>query len=119
MSKSHHISDVRAALIEQLQALRSAKPTDLDAELRRAKGVSEVAQVIVNSAKVEVDYIMAVKGASDSPFLQAEDEGGTPVIPSTPQGHFSGLGERPGPADPARLGGPSANHPWRGKARQS
>jgi hypothetical protein len=68
--ETNHISTVRAHMIDQLKALRTAKPgTDLDAEIRRAKGVSDVCQTIINSAKVEVDY-QAATGQSSTPFLE-------------------------------------------------
>lgn len=109
MSSRNHIDTVRQHLLDQLQALRDAKPEDLQNELQRAKGVSELAQTAVNTAKVEVDYINAVRGAASSPFLEAPDERDrTPAVPSTPQSPL------PAPDDPARLGGPPANHPWRG-----
>jgi hypothetical protein len=68
-----------------------------------------VAQVVVNTARVEVDYIEAVKGASDSPFLQAPDEVSKPQIPTARQSPLPTLQQD----DPARLGGPAASHPWR------
>jgi hypothetical protein len=104
-----HIDTVRQALLDQIKALREAKPEDVKGELERARGISELAQVAVNTAKVEVDYINAVRGAASSPFLEAPDERDrTPAVPSTPQSPL------PAPGDPARLGGPAADHPWRG-----
>lgn len=104
-----HISDLRAILMEQLRAVRTASPKELGRELRRAKGVSELAQVVVNTARAEVAYIEAVRGASDSPFLQAPDEEHSPEVPARPQSPL------PAVDDPARLGGPSEDHPWRGR----
>lgn len=105
--QTDHISDVRRMLIEQLRSLRSADPSVLQREIRRARAVAEVAQVVVNTARVEVDYIAAVRGASDSSFLQAPDEQVQPRLPTKPQSPL------PSVDDPARLGGPSKNHPWR------
>ena len=66
----NHISTVRAHMLDQLRALRSAKPGhELDAEIRRAKGVSDIAQTIINSAKIEVEYLEAT-GQSSTPFLE-------------------------------------------------
>lgn len=57
---TNHIATVRKLMIEQLQALRNAKVgDDLDEELRRSKGVSELSQTLINSAKVEIDYLTA------------------------------------------------------------
>lgn len=63
-----------------------ATPLDkLPEEIQRVRSTSELAQVIVNSAKVEVDYNEAVKGASESTFLQKKEQDAVPHIPATPQ----------------------------------
>jgi hypothetical protein len=69
MSTKPHIDQVRQHVLDQMQSLRTAKPEDIERELKRAKGVSELAQVMVNTAKVEVDYIAATKQPS-APFLE-------------------------------------------------
>lgn len=66
----NHIDTVRAHLLEQMKALREAKPDELARELDRAKGLSELAQVAVNTAKVEVDYLRVTEQPS-APFLEA------------------------------------------------
>jgi hypothetical protein len=66
---SNHISTVRQHLLDQMQALREAKdPEAVKTELERAKGISELAQVAVNSAKVEVEYLK-VTDQTNTPFL--------------------------------------------------
>jgi hypothetical protein len=55
------MSDLRDHLFETLQALKDEK-MDLD----RAKAVGNIAQTIINSAKVEVDYLKTV-GPTGSP----------------------------------------------------
>jgi hypothetical protein len=55
---SHTINDLREHLFATLEGLRN-KENPLDIE--RAKAVSEVAQTIINTAKVEVDH-MKVSG---------------------------------------------------------
>jgi hypothetical protein len=53
------INDLRDHLFETLEALTDPeKPMDLE----RARVISEVAQTIINSAKVEVDLVKAVSG---------------------------------------------------------
>lgn len=53
----NRMSDLRNHLFETLEALKDdEKPMDL----QRAKTISEVAQTIINSAKVEVDFAKAV-----------------------------------------------------------
>ncbi len=63
---SNNIEGLRAHLFETLAALKD-KNNPMDIE--RAKAVSEVAQVIINSAKVEVEYAKAT-GAVGSQFLE-------------------------------------------------
>lgn len=62
---SKNISDLRDGLFEAMQMLKDGK---LDVE--KAKAISEMSQVIINSAKVEVDYIKANNGG-EMPFLEA------------------------------------------------
>lgn len=48
------ITDLRNHLFETIESLKDAeKPM----EIERAKAIADVAQVIVNSAKVEVDFL--------------------------------------------------------------
>ena len=55
MSKpENHIDTVRQLLIDQMKSMRAAKAgDDLAEEIKRAKGLGELAQVLVNTAKVE------------------------------------------------------------------
>lgn len=56
----NRMTDVRNHLIATLEALQDPdRPMDIE----RAKAVAEVAQVIVNSAKVEVDFLKACTDA--------------------------------------------------------
>jgi hypothetical protein len=67
---ANHISTVRQHLLDQLQALRSASTLEeVKTELERSRGISELAQVCVNTAKVEVDYLEAT-GQTSTPFLE-------------------------------------------------
>ena len=51
------ISDLRDHLFETIEAL---KDPDKPMSLERAKAISDVAQTIINSAKVEVDLVKAI-----------------------------------------------------------
>lgn len=63
---SRNINDLRDALFETLDALRDKdKPMELD----RAKTIADVAQTIINTAKVEVDYGRVNGGAGASDFM--------------------------------------------------
>ncbi len=58
------ISDLRDHLFETIEALKDPdKPMDLE----RAKAISDVAQTIINSAKVEVDLVKAINDRAISP----------------------------------------------------
>lgn len=88
---SSHIDDVRKHLFETLQSLRDpAAPMDLD----RAKAVVSVAQTLIESAKVEVDYLR-VTGTDNSNFLEPK--------PTRPD-----LGRTPGQSTPPLSNGVEA-----------
>ncbi|MCS6499000.1 hypothetical protein NYD60_03125 [Burkholderia thailandensis] len=60
------ITDMREHLMQTLAALRDRdNPMDVD----RARAVAQVAGVLVDSAKVEVDYIKATGAAGESLFI--------------------------------------------------
>lgn len=62
---SKNISDLRDAMFDTIQALKEGTIT-----IEQAKAMSEIGQVIINSAKVEVDYIRANNGGESS-FIDA------------------------------------------------
>ena len=65
------IEDLRNHLFATIEGLLDPdKPMELD----RAKAVAEVAQVMINSAKVEVDMVKALGAANGSGFLQIGEE---------------------------------------------
>lgn len=71
------ISDLRNHLFEVIEQLKDKDhPMDLD----RARAVADVAQVIVNSAKVEVAH-MHVTGASGTGFIPDQSKLDTQPIP--------------------------------------
>ena len=68
------IEDLRNHLFSQLERLADDEgmknPIKLERELKRAKAISEVATVIVNTAKAETDYLRVTGKAPDgSPFI--------------------------------------------------
>lgn len=67
------ISDLRDHLFETLEAL---KDDDKPMDLARAHAISEIAQTIINSAKVEVDLVKAVRGdiSPGSVFFEVQEE---------------------------------------------
>ena len=62
------ISDLRNHLFETIEAL---KDKESPMELARAKAISDVAQTIINTAKVEVEF-MKQTGATGSGFIPDE-----------------------------------------------
>lgn len=67
----NNIETLRDHLFDTLAALKDKEnPMDID----RAKVVSEVAQVIINSAKVEVEYAKATGADASSGFLEKAQE---------------------------------------------
>lgn len=65
----NRIEDLRNHLFATLEALQDE---DQPMEIDRAKAVSEVAQTIINSAKVEVDFLKATGRVTDAGFLSNE-----------------------------------------------
>ena len=60
------IEDLRNHLFATLEALQD---DETPMEIERAKTIAAVAQVIVNSAKIEVDFIKATKTENSSGFI--------------------------------------------------
>lgn len=69
------IEDLRNHLFAALEGLGD---TEKPMEIERAKAISEVAQTIINSAKVEVDFIKATGGNKAQPFIQSQPLNGDP-----------------------------------------
>jgi len=70
------VEDLRDHLFETLEALKDAeKPMDID----RAKAISGVAATIIDSAKVEVDFIRATGSEKGSGFIPEEPRGPKPL----------------------------------------
>lgn len=63
------IDDLRNHLFAALEALSDA---DNPMELDRAKAISDVAQTIINSAKVEVDLLRVTGGDPTSALLSTQ-----------------------------------------------
>lgn len=70
------LDDLRNHLFATLEALADK---EAPLEIERALAVAHVAQVIVNSAKVENDHIK-LTGRAGSGFIEAE-----PTVPGTPR----------------------------------
>jgi len=65
------IEDLRNHLFETIEALKDEeKPLDL----ARARAIADVARVVVDSAKVEVDFLKTTGALRCTDFLPAEDD---------------------------------------------
>lgn len=101
------IADLREHLFAQLELLADPKRK---IDNRRMRLAHDFAGLIIDTAKVEVQFAAVLRGATDVPFIEAQD----------PQ-HPSNKPEKPAlqPGDPiARAAqvltaGPSPGHPWR------
>lgn len=73
------LSDLRDHLFVALENLAEAEGEDLEKAVKKADAVSNVAKVIVESAKVEVDYMRHVGGmAEGSAFIESR-----PALPGS------------------------------------
>jgi hypothetical protein len=62
------INDLRDHLFEALERLK-----DGDIDIQTAKAMADVGQVIINSAKIEIDFIKATGSNKDSGFIKLAD----------------------------------------------
>ena len=74
---SKNLDDLRATLFATIEAVRAGQM-----ELDKARAINEIGKTIVDTAKVEVDYIRAVDGEAKSSFIPAGP--GAPRLPSSP-----------------------------------
>jgi hypothetical protein len=63
------IQDLRHHLFETIEMLK-----DGDIEIDKAKAISEVAQVIINTAKVEVQFLKEMGSNRHTGFIQLENK---------------------------------------------
>lgn len=88
------MTDLRNHLFETLEALKDEeKPMDL----KRAHAISEVAQTIIESAKVEVEFLNVMNVDSGSEFFETPEEIG--MRRKLPARDANGMGKYP-----ARIG---------------
>ncbi|MBD1601150.1 hypothetical protein [Pseudomonas typographi] len=67
------LSDLRDHLFVALENLADAEGEDLEKAVKKADAVSNVAKVIVDSARVEVEYMRHVGGLSEgSAFIESK-----------------------------------------------
>lgn len=66
---SKNIADLRETLFDTIDMLKAGK---LDVE--KAKAITDVAQVIVNSAKAEIDFLKHVNQQGNTGFIGTSDK---------------------------------------------
>lgn len=75
------VNDLRDHLFATLDALRDkTAPMDLD----RARAISDVAQTIINSARVEVEHLKALGSVSHESGFLAPGQAKPPALPGAP-----------------------------------
>lgn len=83
---NNDITELRSHLFDALRGLKNKEaPMDID----RAKAIADVAQTIINSAKVEVDH-MKIAGGKGSGFIPEQ-----PKVPALP-GDTTVVDRKPG-----------------------
>ena len=117
MSKAkRHIGDLREMLFRQMDQLLDP---NVQVDLDRARVTNDTSRQIIDSAKVEVAYAVAIQGAMTMPFIEHQD--GSEERPHQPQAPAIPAPAKPEPeaapesrAQQVLDGGPPSNHPWRG-----
>lgn len=74
------ITELRRELFDTLKALRDK---DNPMDLERAKAISGVAQTIINSAKVECDYLRATEQSQGTGFIRDDPRPARRLPPGT------------------------------------
>ena len=69
------INDLRDHLFTALERLDNDELTqdDLNKEIAKAQAVAQIGTVIINSAKIEIDFIRATGSTKDSGFIKLLD----------------------------------------------
>lgn len=87
----NNITELRDILFDTLRGLKNKEnPIDIN----HAQAVSEVAQTIINSAKLEIDYCRVTGETSATGFIPAEAGGNRPMLPPA-QGQETEQPDRP------------------------
>lgn len=70
----NRMTDVRDHLIYQMEVLRDAPRDQLDSEIERAKAMAGIASQLIDSAKVEVQFMATRDDAEPTGFLPTLDQ---------------------------------------------
>lgn len=80
------IADLREILFD---TLRKVKTGELDVD--RAKAINDTAQVIINTAKVEIDHMRTIGSHAGSVFIEGAQDAGTTALPPPGKSHTETL----------------------------
>jgi hypothetical protein len=71
-----NINQLRSAITDQLARLNSPNmtPEKLELEIKKSKAIAELGAVMVDTAKVEVDFIRVTKGTQSEFFEDNENK---------------------------------------------
>jgi len=86
METKNDITELRSILFDTLRGLK-----DKTLDIEQAKAINDTAQVIINSAKVEVDHAKITGGIPSTNFLPEKSEHGTEKSVS---GYVHKIGQR-------------------------
>jgi hypothetical protein len=97
-----HINQLRKHLMDSLADLRNR---DNPMEPDRARAIAQVASVLVDTAKIEIDYLKAT-GQGHASFLEQPADPSVAALGSMPgSGYSGGTVERIGNVTRHRMGG--------------
>jgi hypothetical protein len=66
------INDLRDHLFEMIERVKEAKPSEVESEIKKAKTISELSHQLIESAKIEVQYLdIAGQAISENEFLKS------------------------------------------------
>lgn len=68
--QGNNVNDLRTILFDTLEQL---KDKDKPMEIERAKAISDIAQTIINSAKVEIEHQKVTGATSTTGFIPHQD----------------------------------------------
>lgn len=115
-----NVEDLRALLFAELEAL-NGKPEQVDLERARLKCL--LADRIIDTMRIEVQFAAVMKGSLDVPFIENQAEERTSDRSRPPSGEGVEAGAKPAALSAiertARLlaSGPSPEHAWRRSVR--
>lgn len=63
------VEELRSALFECIDRIKTAPPSELDKEIKKSDAMIRISETIINSAKVENEFIVITKSEGSGFFL--------------------------------------------------